>query len=66
MRAIGCVCALSEPCGRFTLMALGTTIVEVSMKNINKRNMISVIDDIEKPSMVLVFLLIITLTVIAG
>ena len=45
------------PWGNSTLMALGVTIVDVIMKNISSKKMISVIDDIEKVSIVLVFLL---------
>jgi hypothetical protein len=59
MRAIGCVWTLSLPCGRFTFIALGTTMVDVSIKKINSRKMMSVIDDIEKSPMVLVLLFII-------
>jgi hypothetical protein len=40
-------------------MALGVTIVEVIIKKINNRNIMSVIDDIENISIVFVFLLII-------
>ncbi|MEI3074357.1 MAG: hypothetical protein V8T40_08885 [Phocaeicola vulgatus] len=40
------VCCL--PCGSNTLMALGDTMVEVIMKNISNRNMMSVIDAILK------------------
>ena len=40
------VCCL--PCGSNTLMALGDTIVEVIIKNINNKNMMSVIDAILK------------------
>ena len=40
-------------------MAFGTTMVDVSMKNINNRNIISVIDDIEKMPMALVLRFII-------
>ena len=36
------------PCGNKTLMALGETIVEVIMKNINNKNMMSVMDAILK------------------
>ena len=53
------VCLL--PWGSNTFMALGVTIVDVIMKNINNKKMISVIDDIENVSIVLVFLLSITL-----
>ena len=48
------VCLL--PCGKSTFMALGVTIVDVIMKNINNRKIISVIEDIEKVSIVFVFL----------
>ena len=41
-------------------MALGVTIVDVIMKNINNKKMISVIEDIENVSIVFVFLLSIT------
>ena len=37
-------------------MAFGVTIVDVIMKNINNRKIISVIEDIEKVSIVFVFL----------
>ena len=36
------------PCGSNTLMALGDTIVEVIIKNISNKNMISVMDAILK------------------
>ena len=42
---IGFADVCSEPCGSNTLMALGETIVDVIMKNINNRNIRSVIDD---------------------
>ena len=42
-------------------MALGDTMVEVIMKNISNRKMISVIDDIEKSPMALVLRFIIAL-----
>ena len=58
MRAIGCVWVLSFPWGRFTFIAFGTTMVDVSIKKINSRKMMSVIDDIEKEPMVLVLLFI--------
>ena len=40
------VCCL--PCGSNTLMALGETIVDVIMKNISNKNMMSVMDAILK------------------
>ena len=42
------------PCGSNTLMALGETIVEVIMKNINNKKMISVMDAILKLGDILV------------
>ena len=52
-----------EPCGNNTFIAFGVTIVEVIIKNMSNRNIISVIDDIENASIVLVFLLSIVLCV---
>jgi hypothetical protein len=56
IRTIGFAEVCLLPCGNSTFMALGVTIVDVIIKNINNRNMMSVIDDIEKASIVLVFL----------
>ena len=50
------VCLL--PCGKSTFMAFGVTIVDVIMKNINNRKIISVIEDIENPESTFVVLLI--------
>ena len=44
-------------------MALGDTMVEVIMKNISNRNIMSVIDDIENTSIAFVFLFIMDITV---
>ena len=45
-RVSGLADVCCELCGSSTLMALGLTIVDVIIKNISSRNMMSVIDDI--------------------
>ena len=45
-RVSGLADVCCELCGNNTLMALGLTIVDVIIKNISSRNMMSVIDDI--------------------
>jgi hypothetical protein len=44
-------------CGRLSLMSLGDDMVEAMMKNRSNRNIISVMDDMEKPASAFKFFL---------
>ena len=55
------VCGLADVwfllCGSISLSALGWTSVDVSMKNMSNRNMMSVIEDMLKAELTLLLLL---------